>query len=397
MPDVPSTAALLYFTVMGLGVVTSIAWLASLLRGSHNLNSLPMLRADSMPDPTTWPALSVVIPACNEVETLAAAITTLRAQDYPDLQIVIVDDRSTDGTSELVDQLAAADPRVTAVHVRTLPSGWLGKVHALRAGIEQARGAFVLFADADIHYAEGALRAAMALVEKQQLDHLALVPKMNSGSFVHEVVVDAFGAIFMRTIQIEKINDPDSDAYVGTGAFNLFRRETYDRSERLDWLRLEVADDVGLGLLLKRAGARTGVWLGPNLISVLWYPSLAEMAKGLEKNMFPVVGHYRLWRVLLRVTGMLIWTLGPFVGALGSHLGALCLVAAMTGFVPLAVTLHRRLGQRIVPVFFVPLGFLVFAYLILRSTFVCLRNGAIEWRGTRYALDELRVMQRVKV
>src|SRR6185369_2740694 len=108
---------------------------------------------------------SVVVPACNEARTIERALTSLLAQDYPDLEIVLVDDRSSDETGAIIEHLAASDRRISAIHVRELPAGWLGKVHALQRGLERARGELVLFTDADIHFAPGALRRAVAWVE----------------------------------------------------------------------------------------------------------------------------------------------------------------------------------------------------------------------------------------
>src|SRR6185369_5444580 len=102
------------------------------------------------------------VPACNEAGTIETALASLLAQDYPGLEIVLVDDRSSDGTGVIIDRLAASDPRISAIHVRDLPIGWLGKVHALQRGLERVRGALVLFTDADIYFAPGSLRRAVS-------------------------------------------------------------------------------------------------------------------------------------------------------------------------------------------------------------------------------------------
>jgi glycosyltransferase involved in cell wall biosynthesis len=107
--------------------------------------------------------------ARDEAATLETTVRGLLAQDYPGLEVVVVDDRSSDGTGAIADRLAAADPRVTAVHVRELAAGWLGKVHALARGLEQARGALVLFTDADITFAPGALARAVGWMEARGL------------------------------------------------------------------------------------------------------------------------------------------------------------------------------------------------------------------------------------
>jgi cellulose synthase/poly-beta-1,6-N-acetylglucosamine synthase-like glycosyltransferase len=151
--------------VLGVLLLASILTLAAsayVLLATPQVQKLVSLQ---VPAPTTWPRLSVVIPALNEVDTLEAALGTLLAETYPDLEIVLVDDRSTDGTGALVDRLAARDPRITPVHITALPEGWLGKVHALHVGTQHARGDWLLYTDADVHFGQGSLRHAVAVAE----------------------------------------------------------------------------------------------------------------------------------------------------------------------------------------------------------------------------------------
>ena len=142
----------------------------------------PQLRA-LRPDPAAWPSLSVVVPACNEAGSIAPALASLLGQDYPALQVVLVDDRSSDGTGEIMDRLAARDPRVVVDHVRELPAGWLGKVHALERGVAHATGTWMLLTDADVRLAPGTLRRAIAWAGEQGYDHLAVFPHAVLRSF----------------------------------------------------------------------------------------------------------------------------------------------------------------------------------------------------------------------
>jgi glycosyltransferase involved in cell wall biosynthesis len=221
------------------------AWCAGCVRLVTRIRACRLLADERPASPSTWPRLSVVVAACNEASTLEAALATLLAQDYPELEIVVIDDRSTDGTAEIVDRLAARDPRVRAVHVRELPDGWLGKVHALHVGAARATGDWVLFTDADVHLAPGVLRRAIAVCLTDELDHLAVLPDARAGTLVEEIAVDAMGQIFL-----EKHG-------AGVGAFNLVRRSAFARTAGFSWLRMEVLDDVGLGELMRQAGAQS--------------------------------------------------------------------------------------------------------------------------------------------
>src|SRR2546423_821839 len=140
--------------------------------------------ADLSPDGAgLMPPLSVVVPALNEEATVEAAMRTLLALDYPDLEIIGVDDRSTDETGAILDRLAAEDARLRVTHVRELPPGWLGKNHALHVGSAVARGEWILFTDADVHFERDALRRAVRYAVYRRLDHLVVVPQVLLAGF----------------------------------------------------------------------------------------------------------------------------------------------------------------------------------------------------------------------
>src|SRR5262245_56083515 len=184
--------------IIGLLILISLCalWVAGLGYLIISIKRLPVLREQHAPVPDVWPRLSVVIPACDEAANLESAVATLLQQDYPDLEIILVDDRSSDGTGEIIERLAREDPRIRAVHIETLPQGWLGKVHALHRGVEQASGDWLLFTDADVHFGAAILRRAIALVLQQRVDHLALIPRTLQKSFWLELAVNTFGLLF---------------------------------------------------------------------------------------------------------------------------------------------------------------------------------------------------------
>ena len=139
-------------------VVSSLTWAASLYATLRTIRAVPLLRDDASPEPARWPRVSLIVPARDEARDLERAVRTRLTDDYPNLQVILVDDRSTDGTGAIADRLAADDPRVKVVHVTELPAGWLGKLNALHRGVAEADGEWLLFSDADIEFAPGTLR-----------------------------------------------------------------------------------------------------------------------------------------------------------------------------------------------------------------------------------------------
>lgn len=384
--------------LIGYALVGCLYW-AWMLWGTLRLvREVPVLGAESPAEPKRWPRLSVIVPACNEGNHLDAAARTLLDQDYPDLELILIDDRSTDDTGEIVDRLAAADPRVRAVHVTELPADWLGKVHALSRGVELASGEWMLMTDADVHLEPGVLRRAVAFCEARGLDHLAVAPDLRPTNFLLDAVVAAFLRTFCVAMRCWKVSNPRSGAYIGVGAFNLVRRAAYDRTEGFAWLRLEVADDVGLGLMLKRAGARSSLANGRGLVGVRWYHSLAGMARGGEKG-YASIGHCRLWRMaaiaaalvameLAPLVGLvpLAWPVLPVAGSVLAGAGLAMLAAAVAG----VVVLHRWTGLPLLPALAFPLAAPVGALLLLRAGWLGMWRGGALWRGTLYPSKALR-------
>ena len=388
--------SLLAWVVFAWAATASLVWCAVCLRNALPLRRLRLL-AEERADRTSWPTLSIVIAACDEEGTMEAALQSLRAEDYPGLEIVVVDDRSTDATGAILDRVAAEDPRVRAVHVRDLPSGWLGKVHALDLGVRHAQGEWLLFTDADVHFTRGALRKAIARCEAEALDHLAVLPEVRTHSLWEEIVLLAVGEMFVRITRAAHIGGPNPDAYTGIGAFNLVRRAALDRTEGFPWLRMEVVDDVGLGLLLRRAGARAGFAIGTGEVALEWYPSLGAMARGLEKNMFGMYARYQYGTAVATLVATWLVLFGPAVALVQRAVpGEWMLgVAAYASMAAYALALARKVRRPVLPFLMLPLGHLVVPLILMRSALACWSHGGVVWRGTTYPLAELRAAQRV--
>jgi glycosyltransferase involved in cell wall biosynthesis len=376
-------------------------WLVGFAYLIWSRKQLLVVNQQFAPMPGRWPLFSIVIPACNEAAHLESAVSTLIRQDYPNLEIILVDDRSTDETGDVIDRLAGCDSRVRAVHVRALPEGWLGKVHALHQGVEIARGEWLLFTDADVHFSPGALRRAVALVMQQGADHLTLIPRTIQNGFWLDVAVRTFGLLFFLTTRAASVNRPGSKAFVGIGAFNLVKARVFRRTAGFEWLRLEPGDDVGLGMMIKRAGGTSRIAIAYDDLNLRWYDSVPAMFKGLEKNLFGPACHYRWWLMLLQVA--MIWGLAaaPLAALIGGTvLGRAPLLiaggAAMGIHIVFALFYYFESPAEIPSLLLFPAGMLLLTLMMLRAGFRCIRNGGIDWRGTHYPLDQLRAGQRVK-
>lgn len=373
-------------------ILLAAYWLWTL----HRLPRLHEASASLSLEGFDWPALSVIVPACNEARRIEAAVGSLSAQDYPGLEILAVNDRSTDATGEILERLAARDARIRVLHVAALPEGWLGKVHALHQGAQRARGAWWLFTDADVRFRAGTLRRAIRYAEAQGVDHLVCVPEVHAEGFWLDVAARAFLLMMSVGARLAWVNAPNSRTPMGIGAFNLVRAEVFRRTPGFAWLRMEPVDDYALGMMVKDAGARTRLAGAEEDLSVTWYESLHAMVKGLEKNSFGPAANYSWMRLGLSLA--LVWGLvaAPPAGlalggpALGAGLAALAAIAVFAFLAP------RRRARDAGAWLLAPLGMAMVGAMMLRAAWRCTRHGGIEWRGTRYPLEALRRGQRVR-
>ena len=249
------------------------------------------------------PPLSIIAAARNEARGIEAAVTSLLRLDYPALEIVIVNDRSTDETGAILERLSNVVSSGFSRHspskivtITELPDGWLGKNYALQVGADSATGDLILFTDADIVFEPTTLRRAVALLEMQHTDHLAVIPDIDVPGVALNAFVAAFAVFFSMYARPWKVRDPRSSAHIGVGAFNLIRREVYRAIGGHRAIAMRPDDDIKLGKLVKKHGFRQDVAVGRDLITVEWYASIGELVDGLMKNAFAGVD-YSLWKV----------------------------------------------------------------------------------------------------
>jgi glycosyltransferase involved in cell wall biosynthesis len=384
------TAPLLLTVFDALVFLAVVVPFVLLIRHRHAIPKLPAL-----PEPVPLPRLSVVVPARDEGSAIARALGSLLEQDYPDLEVIVVDDRSTDTTGEVLRELARKDPRLLVIRVDELPAGWLGKNHALWRGADRARGEWLLFTDADVVFGQGALRRSVAYATAEGLDHLTLAPRLVARRVALRAFVAFFGYAFVALWGAYLANDPKSKRGVGIGAFNLVRRSAYEGIGTMRALSLRPDDDIRLGRRLRGFGFRQRVLNGNELMSIEWYPTLAAAISGLEKSMYSSM-EYRVVDavgVLLYLGATMVW---PFVGVLLLDgidrvlLGIVvaCLLAA------LVETYRQSMSVRLSPAALVvalllPFSALCFGWAIVRSVYLAETRG-VRWRGTTYPLSLLR-------
>ena len=376
---------------------TAAFWIYAVLCTVWMTRQIPLL--ESQParegDP---PSVTVVSPACNEEPSVERSVRSWLAQDDVDLRIVAVNDRSTDRTGAVLDALASEHDRVHVVHVDTLPPGWLGKVHALHRGTAEASGDWLLFADADVRLAPGTLSRAVAFAERRGVDLLTAMPEIASADFWSDVAWGFVGAA-VGPARMWRTRDPRSKHAFGVGAFILVRREAFEQTPGFSWLKLEVADDQGLAMLLKHHGHRCDIVNGRELVRLTWYTSLRDMIVLSQKNWFAIAGRFSLWRSLLVASLAVVSALSPLAMLLpGIAAGLMAIpIAGQAALVAATAIQARWTGRPAAPSLLAPVGILVVAFMIVRAGIIGARLGGIEWRGVLYSSEELRDVQRFEM
>jgi hypothetical protein len=374
-----------------LSVILLVFWLVIAFAMLRTVRAVPLVERLRPKDPVKWPRVSVIVPACNEAATLDAAMRSRLGEGYPDAEYVLVDDRSTDGTGAIVDRLAQDDDRIVPIHLKELPQGWLGKVHAMHVGVGHATGDWILFSDADVHHEPGTLERLVAYCEERGLDHLAALPEVWSSTFGCDVALTTFFRLFMVGARAWQVTDPKSRTSVGGGVFCLVRREALEKAGGLAPLKLEVVDDMALGQMLKWSGARQAIVNARGFVRLWYYTSVGELVRGLEKNSFAAFGRFSVARLVLMLGLVAFVEIGPYASILGTHGWARLAAIAATGIVILVqLGLSRWMRRPVLASLFGPLGALMIIATAIRATVLTLVRGGIDWRGTHYTIDALR-------
>lgn len=356
----------------------------------------PLSEGDFSGPPQPAPRISVLVAAKDEEANIDSCVRTLLAQDYPDFQVIAINDRSVDRTPALIDAVQAEYPdRFTALHVEQLQDGWFGKNNAMRVGVEQADGEWFLFTDADCRQvSQRTLSLAMHYTLAHRIDLLSLLPVLETCSFWERVIQPVCAAIMALWFQPGKVNNPRKPAAYANGAFMLMHRELYEHIGGHDRVRTEVNEDMHMARLTKEAGRRLHVMQNDNLYLTRMYASLGDTWRGWSRIFFGCFGTFRRLMVstlVLCFASLLPWAslavagTALLFGASGAGWSSVAGAAAAT-IVAQQTVMWRfyavsGCNPRLAPTYV--LG-AVIALGMLLNAMLKLAGGTTTWRGTTY-------------
>ena len=386
------------------GSLLALIWSVGILQLALHFSEIADLTRPEWDPPrdATLPPLTVIVPARNEEAEIEPALRSLLQLDYPQYEVIAVDDRSTDQTGAIMDALTAepaAQGKLRVLHIKELPQGWLGKLHAMWVGslrnaalknAGQGSSEWLLFTDADCVFHPATLRRALHYAIKNRVDHLVLFPTGHMKTLGERMLISFPQVMSSFAMRPWKIRDPRARDHIGVGAFNLVRRSAYEAIGTYENLRLEVVDDIKFGESIKKAGLRQDVVYGPGLVSLRWGKGAAGIIANLEKNMFAFL-KYRLSLVLAVCALVCFMCILPFVGLAIARGWSRAAFAVAVAMIALGYAFAARVSSGSLWLFLTcPFSAILFIVAVLRSTITTLRDGAVTWRGTKYSLEELK-------
>lgn len=339
------------------------------------------------------PRVAVIVPARNEADKIEECLRSLLAQDYPAFEVFAVDDRSSDATGSTMDRLHMESSRkLDVIHLTELPSGWLGKTHAMWRGAAATQSDWILFTDGDVIFRPDALRRALAYAEVTRCDHLVIFPTLIMRSKGEKMMLGFFALASSLLLRSWKVHDAGARDYIGAGAFNLIRRSAYQALGTYQALRMEVIDDLKLGQAVKEHGFAQDCVRGPGLIELRWAEGAFGVVRNLQKNMFSLL-HFSWPLVLLATIGALIYHIGPWFGVvLAPGISKVGFAIGLFSILLLYACVSRRFHVSAWYVFTHPIAALMFVYTLLNSAVSSVVHGGVLWRGTTYSLNEIQAI-----
>ena len=359
---------------------------------SLNSRSLDDVPAEA---PSPAPLVSVIIPARNEERNIERCVRSVLATRYPSLEVIVVNDHSTDATGSIARTIASEDPRLVVIDAPELPDGWFGKQFACATGARVARGELLLFTDADTRHAPDLLPRAVNTLRQRDAALLSIAGHQEMHSFWERIVQpQMFALLSIRYGGTEHVSKARrAEDVIANGQFVLVRRDAYEAVGGHDTVRDRVAEDMALSQEFFRAGRRVILMLALRQFSTHMYASLRELIEGWRKNIYAGGRHAALGgragrgvypAVLLAIP---IVELAPPVALVLAAMGVVSGAWVVWSAIVVAATLffwaaiYRFMGQSIAYALLYPLGLATLLYIAVGAVF---RGQRVEWKDRTY-------------
>lgn len=367
--------------------VGAVAWLLLFVQAMLNWAVVPDLSKISVAEPEKWPLVSILVPARNEERQIRDAVTSFCTQDYPNFEVIVVDDRSTDATADILAELRQRFRKLKVLRGREPPDGSLGKPNALEIATGEAQGDWILAVDADVIYAPDVVRRAMAYALSEQAGMVTLRPRMSSKGILEGILMSSFNFHNCVVAPLFLVGHARSKLIAtGAGEFNLIRRDALEACGGFASVRRVVLDDVAMGYRVKRAGFKLRVAFAGPLIYHRMYDGAGDTVRGFTKIVYPTIRKFPWLLGVYFVLGAITSLLPYFAFAAGLRSGSVSIPATISLVLMHAVfawiAIHFR--EPWYTIFLNPVRELGWWWIYVRSVVLYHRKGIV-WRDRSYA------------
>jgi len=363
----------------------------------HTRSRLDILVKPVRP-PDSPPLISICVPARNEQRNIYSCIQTLRDQNYPNFEMIVVDDRSSDATPKILGALSKIDPRLKTIQGKSLPDGWAGKPFALHQAARAAHGDWLCFVDADTFLEPKALTACFVKAMDTGADLFTIMTHQIMGTFWEKVLMPLVLTALSVGFSPRRVNNPRTHDAVANGQFILIKNSVYLKLGGHERIKDQIVEDKALAELVKWNGYRLVLADGTRLVHTRMYTSLPEMWEGWTKNIYLGLRN-QISLLLLGVLGStlavlvaLVLPVWPLLGFLwwlngGGWLALAVMVKALIVWAALLIARGKTARGMGIPAWYAwttPLGAGIFAAMMITSAWKVLSGRGVSWKGRLY-------------
>lgn len=343
------------------------------------------------------PAVSLVVAAKDEKDNIETCIRSVLAQDYPNFEMIVSNDRSADNTQQIVESLLPEDQRLSLVNITELPDGWCGKNNAMQHAIATAKHDWICMIDADCKQTSShSISAAVQYALDNEADLLSVLPEMEMKTTWEKIVQPVCSGVMMIWFLPEKVNNPNKSNAYANGAFMLIKRSAYDAIGQHEAIKNCINEDMHMANKIKTSGLKLRVVRNRDLYSVRMYETLGQMLNGWTRIFYGSFSSFRRLRVSLIVLvtmGLVPWLaagLGLSLGwsaAGGNLIWQLCGIAgAVSALMQMTVCgrFYKLLGSKVYFGWLYPLGCVMAMIAVIRAMLIYRDGAKLVWRDTAY-------------
>ena len=344
------------------------------------------------------PMVSIILPARNEEEFLARCLDSLIDQDYPNYEVIVVDDSSEDSTGNIISEYSKHNSKITLVTAKPKPDGWMGKNWTCMEGYRKATGELLLFTDADTTHARNVISLAVSNLLSHNLDALTVIPKLVTIDFWTKITLPMISTFLHTRFSAIRVNDPSKKTGYFFGSFFIINQKTYEAVGTHEGVKQEIIEDGALGKKVKDSGYKMKMVRGDHLIKAIWARDKSTLWNALKRLMIPLYlqGHgiavgifFAVLFLLFMPFPILVYSsILTFETVSNSMLFVSSLIASILIYIGAVIEVKKGLQIKLIYAAFGPLGSLVVVLGFLSGLLQAKKDSSVSWRGRTYSLKD---------